>query len=69
MIKSEINYRIERPSNSGVQNLNRYAMDWWINSGSPYQHQAQNSKTWKKKKTRNMTLMHIFAEAALVHAS
>nr|TKR66498.1 hypothetical protein D5086_0000311880 [Populus alba] len=27
MIKSEINYRIERPSNSGVQNLNRYAMD------------------------------------------
>jgi hypothetical protein len=50
MIKSEINYRIERPSNSGVQNLNRYAMDWWINSGSPYQHQAQNSKTWKKKR-------------------
>jgi hypothetical protein len=49
MIKSEINYRIERPSNSGVQNLNRYAMDWWINSGSPYQHQAQNSMTWKKK--------------------
>ena len=27
MIKPEINYRIERPSNRGVQNLNRHSMD------------------------------------------